>query len=140
MLLSLIAQKPSHGYELIKAFEEQLEGVYSPSPGVVYPTLTWIEELGYATLSISDDGRKLYTITDAGRAFLEENAEAAQTAFARIENAKKLGAERPAQITRAVQNLRTALHLRLSGAPLTQSQIEAIADIFDKAAKDVERI
>lgn len=140
VLLSLIAQKPSHGYELIKAIEDQLEGAYSPSPGVVYPTLTWIEELGYATLTLSEDGRKLYSITQAGQTFLEENAEAAQAAFARINSVRGRNHERPAPIVRAIENFKTALHLRLSGEPLSKPQIEALADLLDKAARDVERI
>src|ERR1700732_1421526 len=64
LILQLVAEKPRHGYELIKAIEEQLGGSYSPSPGVIYPTLTMLEELGYATVAApSDGGKKLYTVT-----------------------------------------------------------------------------
>src|ERR1051326_5989369 len=64
LILQLIAEKPRHGYELIKAIEEQLGGSYSPSPGVIYPTLTMLEELGYAGLAANQDsGKKLYEIT-----------------------------------------------------------------------------
>ncbi|UYN98868.1 MAG: PadR family transcriptional regulator [Devosia sp.] len=73
--LYLIEQQPRHGYDLIKAVEERSNGVYSPSPGIVYPALTYLEEAGYVT-SAADGNKKLYTITDDGKAHLEENREA----------------------------------------------------------------
>src|ERR1700675_3700811 len=63
VILQLIADKPSYGYEIIKAIEERLSGAYAPSPGVVYPTLTLLEEEGYATVSSAEGGKKLYTVT-----------------------------------------------------------------------------
>jgi len=72
--LSLIEKGPRHGYDLIKALEELSSGVYSPSPGVVYPTLTFLEEAGYA-VSTTEGNKKVFAITDAGRAHLEENRE-----------------------------------------------------------------
>ena len=73
--LYFIEQQPRHGYDLIKAVEERSNGVYSPSPGIVYPALTYLEEAGYVT-SASEGNKKLYTITDEGRAHLNENREA----------------------------------------------------------------
>lgn len=73
--LYFIEQQPRHGYDLIKAVEERSNGVYSPSPGIVYPALTYLEEAGYVT-SAADGNKKLYTITDEGRAHLQENREA----------------------------------------------------------------
>jgi DNA-binding PadR family transcriptional regulator len=73
--LYLIEQQPRHGYDLIKAVEERSNGVYSPSPGIVYPALTYLEEAGFVTSS-ADGNKKLYTITDQGRRHLEENREA----------------------------------------------------------------
>ena len=72
LALALIAEQPRHGYELIKLIEEKTSGFYSPSPGVVYPTLTFLEEAGYVTAE-SEGAKKRYTITDEGRAYLEEN-------------------------------------------------------------------
>src|SRR3954471_15540195 len=72
VILQLIADGPKHGYEIIKAIEDKLGGAYSPSPGVVYPTLTLLEELGYVTVS-AGDGKKLYTITAEGAAHLTAN-------------------------------------------------------------------
>jgi DNA-binding PadR family transcriptional regulator len=72
VILALLEDKPSHGYEIIKAIEERSSGFYSPSPGMVYPALTYLEEIGYASVRV-DGTRKLYTITDAGRTHLEQN-------------------------------------------------------------------
>jgi DNA-binding PadR family transcriptional regulator len=70
--LALIAEEPRHGYEIIKQLEDRTEGWYAPSPGVVYPTLTYLEEAGYVT-GAADGAKKLYTITDEGRSYLEQN-------------------------------------------------------------------
>jgi DNA-binding PadR family transcriptional regulator len=84
VVLALIEEGPRHGYDIIKALEERSSGVYSPSPGVVYPTLTYLEEVGYATAT-SEGNKKVYAITDAGRAHLEENRELATMVLDGIE-------------------------------------------------------
>jgi DNA-binding PadR family transcriptional regulator len=76
--LFLIEQQPRHGYDLIKAIEEHSKGFYSPSPGIVYPALTYLEEAGYVT-SAAEGNKKLYTITDEGRTHLNDNREAIQS-------------------------------------------------------------
>src|SRR5712672_2573181 len=73
VLLQLIAEKPCHGYELIKAIEDKLGGMYSPSPGVIYPTLTLLEELGYLRSETAGGTKKLYSVTEEGTAFLTAN-------------------------------------------------------------------
>jgi len=70
--LAFIAEQPRHGYEIIKLLEDKTAGWYSPSPGIVYPTLTYLEEAGYVTVQ-AEGAKKLYTITDEGRGYLEEN-------------------------------------------------------------------
>ena len=82
--LKLIEEQPRHGYDIIKALEERSHGVYSPSPGVVYPTLTYLEEVGYASAT-SEGNKKVYTITGAGRAHLEENRDLADMVLDGIE-------------------------------------------------------
>ena len=72
LALALIAEQPRHGYEIIKVLEEKTEGWYAPSPGIVYPTLTYLEEAGYVTAQ-ADGAKRLYTITGEGRAYLESN-------------------------------------------------------------------
>jgi DNA-binding PadR family transcriptional regulator len=83
VLLALLEERPSHGYELIKALEEHSGGFYSPSPGMIYPALTWLEEMGYARVS-AEGAKKLYTITDAGRAYLQENRGAADAMLGQL--------------------------------------------------------
>ena len=71
VILQLIAEKPSYGYEIMKAIEERLSGGYAPSPGVVYPTLTLLEEEGLATVSSADGNKKLYAATEQGKEYLK---------------------------------------------------------------------
>jgi len=73
LVLALLADKPRHGYEIIKALEERSKGFYTPSPGMVYPALTYLEEIGYATVA-ADGARKLYHITASGRRSLMKTA------------------------------------------------------------------
>src|SRR6266567_9519319 len=72
VILALLEERPRHGYEIIKALEERSGGFYSPSPGMVYPALTYLEEVGFATVE-TEGSKKLYQITDLGRAKLDEN-------------------------------------------------------------------
>jgi DNA-binding PadR family transcriptional regulator len=74
IILALLSEKPRHGYEIIKAIEEHSSGIYTPSPGVVYPALTYLEEMGYA-LSEQEGTKKLYRITEAGAEHLKKNHE-----------------------------------------------------------------
>jgi DNA-binding PadR family transcriptional regulator len=139
VLLSLIAEKPSHGYELIKAIEERLGGVYSPSPGVVYPTLTLLEDMGLIAATQSDGARKAFAITDEGRATLESNKATVEAIFKRIAQFAELAGGGPApQIIRAMENLRTALRLKLEAGKLADDQVARIAAALDAAAKAVE--
>lgn len=138
VLLQLVAETPRHGYELIKAIEERLGGAYSPSPGVVYPTLTLLEELGYATVTPTGDGRKLYAATPAGLIWLEENRAALDEAMARLTAEGR--PERPPQVARSVENFRMALRMRLQRGPLTTEQADAIAELLDSTARGLERI
>jgi DNA-binding PadR family transcriptional regulator len=139
VLLQLIAEKPRHGYEIIKAIEDLAGGTYSPSPGVIYPTLTMLEELGYAALT-EQAGKKLYALTEGGAAFLRENQRTVDVVVARMAEAAAARGDGPApQIVRAVENLRLALRLRLSRGPLTEEQIRAVAAALDGAAAAVEQ-
>jgi DNA-binding PadR family transcriptional regulator len=142
VILHLIAEKPRHGYEIIKAIEEQVAGAYSPSPGVIYPALTLLEELGYVTVSAAaEGGKKLHEITAQGRAFLDANRPTLDTLLARMEQAgRDRGGEPAPQMLRAMENLKLALRLRLSRGPLSAEQVDAIAAVLDTAATSVEKI
>jgi len=140
VILRLIADKPRHGYELIKEIEEQAGGAYSPSPGVVYPTLTWLEEMGFVTAADAAGGRKLYTVTAEGEAHLRANEAQATGIFQRMAEVAASSAAFSPQILRARENLRTALKLKLTaGGALSKEQIAAICDALDAAAAAVER-
>ena len=84
VILALVAEKPRYGYEIIKALGERVGGDYSPSPGVVYPTLTMLEEMGYASASQDQAGRKLYTLTPEGEKVLAESKAQVDAIFARF--------------------------------------------------------
>lgn len=138
VLLLLIADKPAHGYELIKAIEARMGGAYTPSPGVIYPSLTLLEDMG-ALSAVVDGGKKRYAITDEGRGLLVENAEA----LAHAERKMKVlrgRADRPARIAQAIEAFRAATHDRLSQEPpLSEAQVEAIADLIEAAAEKVRQ-
>jgi DNA-binding PadR family transcriptional regulator len=140
VILRLIAEKPRHGYEIIKEIEERVAGAYSPSPGVIYPTLTLLEELGYVAVTPGEGARKLHEITDAGRSFLTANAPAVEALFARMAEASLARGGGPApQILRAIENLKLALRLRLANGPLSEEQVTAVTAALDAAATSVER-
>ena len=140
VLLSLIADKPRHGYELIKEIEDRLGGAYSPSPGVVYPTLTLLEELGLIKAVQSEGARKSFEITEDGRAALEKNKATVEEIFRRVsEYAERTGARAPHQIVRAMENFKTALRLRLERGKLTDAQIADVAAALDAAAATLDR-
>ena len=140
VVLKLIADKPSHGYELIKAVETAAGGAYTPSPGVIYPTLTLLEELGYVTAADAGGGKKLYTITGEGQAFLESNRQPVHGLFARMAKAAAQSAAFSPQIMRARENLKTALRLKLTAGSLTPEQVAAIAKVMDDAAAAIEGV
>ncbi|WP_428531899.1 PadR family transcriptional regulator [Rhodopila sp.] len=139
ILLGMIATRAAHGYDLIKALEDRMGGGYSPSPGVIYPTLTMLQEQGLASVATAD-GKKLYTATEAGTAFLDANQAAADAIQARIDGiARQRNLEPDPRIIRAVENLKTALRLRLAGSAIPDQQVQAIAAAIDAAAAAAER-
>jgi DNA-binding PadR family transcriptional regulator len=140
VLLQLIAEKPSHGYELIKAIEEKFGGAYSPSPGVVYPTLTHLEELGYLRSESGGGTKKLYSITEEGAQFLAANKALVDAIFTRMAEASRSSGGGPApEIRRAMQNLEMALSIRLGRGPLDPAQVRTITEALDRVAGEVER-
>ncbi|WP_246750287.1 PadR family transcriptional regulator [Martelella lutilitoris] len=106
LVLQLIADEPRHGYDIIKAIEELSGGFYSPSPGVIYPTLSFLEDGGYVAVS-ADGNKKSYAITEAGRAYLEAEAPEAEMAVKALKAvAERLGArERKRERARGGDNL-----------------------------------
>jgi DNA-binding PadR family transcriptional regulator len=141
VILGLIAEKPRHGYEIIKAIEERAAGAYSPSPGVIYPTLTLLEEQGLIRPAASEGTKRQFEITGEGTAFLEANRRTVDALFAKLGgiSAGEGGGFAP-QIVRARENLKLALRMRLGRGPLSEEQITALAAALDLAATTIERI
>ncbi len=141
VILALVAEKPRHGYEIIKELSERVGGDYSPSPGVVYPTLTMLEEMGYASTSQDEQGRKLYSVTPEGEKQLAGSKPQVDAIFARLgEREDALGRGGMGSVIRAMMNLRAATRLRLRSRSATPEQVQAIVDALDEAAKRIERI
>jgi DNA-binding PadR family transcriptional regulator len=137
VILQLIAEKPSYGYEIIKTIEERLSGGYAPSPGVVYPTLTLLEEEEFVTSS-TEGNKKLYTVTERGKEHLKQNALTVKAIFGRMEQAQKVfGRGRSPQLMRALMNLKFALKMRVKSG-LTSEQISKIAEALDAAARAID--
>jgi DNA-binding PadR family transcriptional regulator len=84
VILRLLAEKPRHGYEIIKELEERFGGSYAPSAGTVYPTLALLEDMGYASVTLEEGGKKVYSITPDGTKYLEDNRSAVDDVFERI--------------------------------------------------------
>jgi DNA-binding PadR family transcriptional regulator len=139
LVLALIAEQPRHGYELIKAIEERFGGSYTPSPGVIYPTLSWLDDMGYAAIEAEEGGRKRYRITAEGEAFLVANRAAADGVLSRAGQTVGGRGQIPAPVVRAMENLKLAMRLRLRQGPLDQAAADSIATALDTAAQTVER-
>lgn len=140
VVLALIAESPRHGYEIIKAIEERLAGSYSPSPGVIYPTLTLLQELGYATVE-EHEGKKRYSITADGTQYLADNRPAVDAALARMRAvSERLGGGPAPQIIRAMENLKLALRMRMNRGALTAEQAKAVAEALDAAAHRIDLV
>jgi DNA-binding PadR family transcriptional regulator len=140
VFLKLMEAEPRHGYDLIREIETRTGGAYAPSPGIVYPTLTLLEEIGHIEARASEGAKRQFALTESGKTFLDENRREAEGALARLdalgERAKPMDA---GPIARAMQNLQTALGQRLSSQP-DKKVLFDIADMIDEAARKIERL
>jgi DNA-binding PadR family transcriptional regulator len=137
ILLALVARKPTHGYELIKAIEQKFGGGYSPSPGSVYPTLSLLRNLGHVREATSEGARRLFEITDEGRAFLAENQTIIDGIMARVALAARAmsGSTPPAQIHQAMHTLRAALLFHRG--EWTEGEANRVREILELAAEAI---
>lgn len=152
LILRLISEKSRHGYELIKAIEEQVAGAYSPSPGVIYPTLTLLEELDWIRAIASEGSKKLYEITPDGTLSLKANKSIVESILARMAEASEAQADdarakKTATDTAMTPRLRVALddlarviENRLEDGPLTNDQVSKVVSALANAASDVEKV
>jgi DNA-binding PadR family transcriptional regulator len=141
VILSLLEEKPRHGYEIIKALEERFGGTYAPSPGVVYPTLQLLEDQGYARIVPGPEGKKTYEITDAGRAHLAENRDMVDSIFERVSKLMGHFLDEPmTEVHRAFKQVAKATYSRASDAVQNPATLNQIVEILDRAAREIEAI
>jgi DNA-binding PadR family transcriptional regulator len=139
VILQLLSEKPRHGYEVIKALEEKLGGTYSPSPGAVYPTLTMLEDLGYAHANTEEGGKKIYEITAEGRAYLEENKGAVDEIFDRIAGfASSFFGPQMVEIHQAFKTVARATYATATRLK-DPAQLHRIREILERAAAEIEQ-
>ncbi len=141
VLLAMIAEEPRHGYEIIKAIEDRMGGAYVPSAGVVYPTLTLLEETGQIVVASQDGAKKLYAVTDAGRETLAANQAQVDAMLARMNEAGTArSSERDPRIVRAVENFKLALRLKLASGRLGDGETAALVALLDETAARIEKL
>ncbi len=141
VLLHLISQEPRHGYDLIQQIEELTGGQYAPSPGIVYPTLTLMAEMDLIDEQVDDGGKKIYSITDAGTALLDEEEKHVADILARLEGIAQMDrASDGASIRRAMSNIKSAIRIRLADEEKGSEKILDVAAIIDEAASKIERL
>jgi DNA-binding PadR family transcriptional regulator len=154
IILGLLEEKPRHGYEIIKALDERSKGFYVPSPGMVYPALTYLEEIGHATVE-ADGARKLYQITDAGKQHLESNRSTFDALFAQFgrvgermdrlrraihidETGEEGGAEQERRGSKELMRARHDLKLALADKwDSSHEEQQRIVEILKRAAADI---
>ena len=142
VLLKLIADEPRHGYQLIKAIEDLTGGDYAPSPGIVYPTLSMLEDIGFIVESDSEDAKRTYHATDDGRTHLAENGDEVEKLLDRLAGMGKRssGGEQRPEIGRAIGNMMHALKNRVARDGWNEALLNEVVDILDDAAKKIERL
>src|SRR5499425_3080220 len=150
LALALIAEQPRHGYEIIKVLEDKTAGWYSPSPGIVYPTLTYLEEAGYVTAEV-EGAKKRYAITDEGRAHLEENRDFVDAVLERLafigervaRMRRRFGGDdderrgMPPLVRAAIDNLREVAAKRLDDDAEAEAKV---VEVLARAAAELKKI
>ncbi|WP_415764611.1 PadR family transcriptional regulator [Paraburkholderia sp. J10-1] len=149
MLLVLLAERPSHGYELIKALDARSNGFYSPSPGMVYPALTYLEELGYVSVTL-EGNRKRYELSPEGRTYLETNRERADLILAKLTHfgrkmevmRRAMAGEDPAEgsgwVRELIEARRALKHALLRRTDVAPEEQRRIAAILARATQEIE--
>lgn len=141
VLLSLIAEAPRHGYELIREIEDLTGGEYAPSPGVIYPTLSLLEDEGMIAPVESDESRKAFRVTDAGKAELEGSSAEVASLMRRLgkqaERSKPRGSP---DLLRALGNLATVITNRAANGQFSGEDKDKVVDLIDELARKIERL
>jgi DNA-binding PadR family transcriptional regulator len=139
VILKLLRDKPRHGYEIMKELEDRMHGCYSPSPGTVYPTLQWLEDEGLVAAR-DVEGKKVYELTDAGRAFLDEHKDTVEDIFDRVAEAveRTVGGSM-ADVNRALGQLVKAVY-RTGWKASDDATRKRVGEILTQAAGEVEAL
>lgn len=135
VVLGLIAEEPRHGYDIIKALETTFQGAYSPSPGAIYPMLQMLEEADLV-VSEANGNKRRYSITEQGRAYLEENADELARVKAQIAEVSARGSE--TSLGDEVRSIAKAVFVRLRRGHFSPDQARAVRDILKKARREIE--
>ena len=139
VILRLLREKPRHGYEVIKALEEQMHGFYTPSAGTVYPTLQLLEDEGYVRV-VEADGKKVYHITPAGERYLEEHRDLLDEILDRVrETVRDFTGGGLGEVQSAFARLAGTTFKRAWRRGPEDPALRRVAEILRKAADDVER-
>ena len=140
VILKLLSEQPSYGYQLIKTMEERLAGGYSPSAGVIYPTLTRLEEEGLAA-SASENSKKVYSVTPQGLEYLEAQKQRVEELFARLEHTGRgFRRGRSPELMHAFMHLGSAVTDRVRRESVSAEQLRKIAEAIHTAAKTIEEL
>ncbi len=141
VVLQLLAEKPRHGYEIIKELEDRFGGTYAPSAGTVYPTLALLEDMGFASVTQAEGGKKVYSITPDGSRYLEENRDAVDDIFERI---SELGAsvfsDAMVEVNKAFGRLARVTYTTAPWHSKDSQVMEAIRKAIDDAARQIEEL
>ncbi len=137
LLLALVEQQSSHGYELIRRIADMFHGHYTPSPGAIYPTLTMLEELGLLQVGREQGARKLYAVTAAGRRFLADNEVAVEAMTLRTRHAARTAAKMalPPPVRHAMHEVKHALMAR--GTAWNAAEARRVASVLERAAREI---
>lgn len=141
VILHLLTHNASHGYELIKEIETLTQGNYTPSPGVIYPTLDFLQDQQLIVISDEESGRRKIAITAEGLRWLEENQSQLVQIQERIK-ARNVGYQlrRNPQMKRALENFKAVLDLRVNQGEISATQLKQIIGIIDRAALDISQL
>ncbi len=140
VILDLLRDEPSHGYEVMRALEGRFRGFYSPSPGSVYPTLQMLEDLGYVSAT-QRDGKKVYAITDEGRKFLEENRRSVEDIWGRVGGGwdPEVAAELR-EMKHELAGLGRLFGREMHEGRLNRDKLRRIREVIADAAREIEEI
>ena len=141
LVLEAIAEQPRHGYEIIQHIEQRAGGSYRPSPGVIYPTLQMLEELEQARV-VEQDGRKVYAITDAGKAELETNRNSVDEFYARFTEDQpwEAYAEDFAELMKRVGKLMMTFRKGAHRGRMSPNTMRAIRLALDEALRKIDDV